>query len=123
MELGGHDVEVRALRFSRDGSVLASIAADGTVGLWDPSGGGAGQRRWAGHGDDGLALALHPTAPVLATGALDGSLRLWSHAAEELAALDLAGAVEGVAFSADGSELLVARGAPAERLLVYRVVL
>jgi WD40 repeat protein len=87
--LEGHTRDVLSVAFSPDGESLYSASQDGTVKQWDPVSGGlkktvtyrqdfsdevAGQD----HTPDIWAMAISPDAKLLATGADDGSLQLWS---------------------------------------------
>ncbi|MBI5488629.1 MAG: hypothetical protein HY905_14945 [Deltaproteobacteria bacterium] len=103
-----------ALAFSPDGAALATVRSDGTVVVIDTSRWAAAVRIEAGAA--GRALAFHPRLPLLATAGMDGTVRLWNLAgpvAAPLAELRLEsrmpGAPGGLAFSPDGSRLLVAR--------------
>ncbi|MBI5503087.1 MAG: hypothetical protein HY907_22770 [Deltaproteobacteria bacterium] len=103
-----------ALAFSPDGAALATVRSDGTVVVIDTSRWAAAVRLEAGAA--GRALTFHPRLPLLATAGMDGTVRLWNVAgpvAAPLAELRLEGRMPGapgeLAFSPDGSRLLVAR--------------
>lgn len=74
--LAGHDQRVAAVRFSPDGTLLASAANDGTVRVWDTA---AGTCRHVlhGHGSWAAGVACHPDGALLASAGADGDVRLW----------------------------------------------
>ena len=55
-----------------------------------------------------MAVAFSPDGELLATGSLDGSVKLWDPRGRQQASLSAGGAVRGVAFSPDGATLAVA---------------
>ncbi len=102
------------LGFSSDGIKLA-MATGKIVKVWDF----AGRRELAsleGHTEDISALVFSPTNPdLLATGAYDGTIKLWdlstSLLVDTLGEASLPGAtnVNAIAFSPDGSRLAAVR--------------
>ena len=83
-----------AVKFSPDGSLLASASDDGTVGLYDVASGQA--RRLRGHTGDVFSVVFSPDGRILASGGADQTVRLW----------DVAG---GTARVLRGHQMLVAQ--------------
>jgi serine/threonine protein kinase/WD40 repeat protein len=81
-KLEGHTGWISELTFSRDGRLLASVAADQSIRLWDTS-------AWTeimvfrGHGDEVHAVAFTPDGRLLASGGKDGAIMLWDVAARQ----------------------------------------
>lgn len=119
--LRGPAFQVRQLRFSAEGTMLAGVDAEGMVTLWETLS-GTQLARWKAHDDNAPVLAFHPDGTVLATGSGDRSISLWavsavgaSSDARPTPSLlcrrdDLGGFVEGLAFSPSGDRLLAAVG-------------
>jgi WD40 repeat protein len=115
----GHFPGARGFALSADGKRLASSATQGPdrllVRIWDTVT-GKEMHRLPGHRDEIYALAFSPNGKRLATGSLDGGLRLWDPVrGEQVAVLaelgelgDGRGAVTCLAFSPDGKTLLSA---------------
>jgi hypothetical protein len=76
-ELKGHAAEVRAVAWA--GERLASVDVAGKLILWDVEAGKLA-RTIDAHDGPILALASAPSGRLIATGAIDGSLRLWDAA-------------------------------------------
>ncbi len=78
LTLAGHRLSVPGIAFSRDGTRLASVSKDRTVGLWDSS---SGRRIWEGDQllpSPGQAVAFSPDGRLLATGDWDTpTVQLW----------------------------------------------
>jgi eukaryotic-like serine/threonine-protein kinase len=106
---------VNDVAFSPDGRTLAAVgdAPNAAVRLWDLDTGE--ETTWEGHTGAIRGLAFAPSAPLLATCAEDGTVRLWERTAGEPRArvLDLGrfpSGVRAVAFTPDGRYLVTANG-------------
>jgi WD40 repeat protein/DNA-binding SARP family transcriptional activator len=75
-ELRGHDERVTGVRFSNDGSLLASVSPDRTAIVWDASTGEILDRLQLGEAD-AQALAFSPDDATLYTGGAGRSIRQW----------------------------------------------
>jgi WD40 repeat protein len=83
--LKGHAGAVYSLDYWIDGTLLVSASLDGTVRVWNPSGGVAVQAFDTRSSGDGVAsrqfsAAFYPGAPLrfLASGGDDGTVRIWN---------------------------------------------
>ncbi|NEM07796.1 TIR domain-containing protein [Geodermatophilus normandii] len=103
--------------FTRDGRVLATGSAEGTITLYDlesPTGPRAQRPRLTGHTAPILQMALHPERDILASVSEDGTVFLWdlddsrgagplgSPLTNESGSFDV---LDGFTFSPDGSIL------------------
>jgi WD40 repeat protein len=75
-QLRGHSDLVRSLRFSPDGTMLATGSADHTATVWDVAV-GAELYDLTGHTDAVLAVAFSPDGGTLYTGGLDHHVLVW----------------------------------------------
>jgi WD40 repeat protein len=127
--VGGKSGAAAAVAFSRDGSLLATGAADGTIRLYDVSDPAhpvrlatAGSAGGADSAVSGLAFAASGTL-VAAAGA-DGTVRLWQVAGRSLTAAGTAagagtGGPAALAFSPDSKTL--AAGAAGNTVRLWNV--
>ncbi|MEM9586527.1 MAG: serine/threonine-protein kinase [Planctomycetota bacterium] len=78
LELSGHTTAISDIRFSRDGSHLASVSEDRTVRCWHfPE----GKLSWSAvaHQTKATSLAFHPDGKTLATVGYDSLVRFWRY--------------------------------------------
>src|SRR5262249_5025988 len=99
---------VSAVAFSADGRALAAVtdAPCAAVRLWDLQTGE--EATWQGHTGHVLGLAFSPAAPLMATAAEDGTVRLWDRSGggaprvRVIGPGPFGGPVRAVAFTPDG---------------------
>ena len=108
-----HDDYIWGVAFSPDGGTLATASRDGTIKLWRVADGALLQTLTGHAGENLIRVAFSPNGDVLASvGAEDRSLRLWRVPdGKPLFSADAratSGALNDVAFSADGRLLAVA---------------
>jgi COMPASS component SWD3 len=75
--LSGHSMSISSLKFSPDGSLLASSASDKLVKLWDSYTGDI-IRTLSGHTEGISDVAWSNDSDYLATASDDKSVRIWS---------------------------------------------
>jgi WD40 repeat protein len=99
------------LKFSPDGTLLATTGSDGTIRLWETQTGRA-VRTLTGHGKAVPCLAFHPLGARLASGGRDRTIRIWEVATGRMThTFRFTDEVGGVAFRHDGRRLAaVCRG-------------
>lgn len=103
------DAEVASVALTSDGKTLA-VASGQSIHLWDLAAAEGGHRIFKGHSANVSCLALSPNSPILASGGLDHTVRLWDmNTGDEVGLLpDIDGIVLSLAFSPDGQTLAVA---------------
>ncbi len=104
LSLVGHQADVSAVAFSRDGTYIASGSIDGTILVWDVKSGDS-LLELAGHTDAIEALTFNPDGKWLVTASDDATMRIWDAATGDLLRdySDFTGLVDGVTFSPDGT--------------------
>ena len=99
--LEGHTDRVNSVTFSNDGTTVVSASTDRTVKLWDAET-GANVETLQGHRVGVGSVAFSPDG-ILASGLVDGSVKLWDVSARGVVAnLEKESVVSSVAFSGDG---------------------
>jgi WD40 repeat protein len=108
---GGHAFIVSSMAFSPDNRLLATAAADTTIGLWDVTT-SRELRVLAGHAAPVQALAFSPDGRFLASASKDNTVRLWEIVSGRAlltltapAAQDQLPGFTSVAFATDGLTL------------------
>jgi WD40 repeat protein len=75
--------ELLDVEFSQDGRYMATAGADGTVGLWTPS--GKPVRKMSGNSGRVLTVCFSADSQMLATASEDQSVRIWDLKGREIA--------------------------------------
>ncbi|NVB39668.1 protein kinase [Pseudenhygromyxa sp. WMMC2535] len=104
--LRGHDAVVTAMVFDDAGGALYSADSKGAVWRWSVDT-GEGSELYR-HGAEVSSLGLSPDGRRLASGSVDGELRVWTQAGGSLSLARYGGAVSQLRFSSDGGRLLSA---------------
>jgi WD40 repeat protein len=76
LRLGGHDITINGLAFSRNNRWLASTSLDGTVRLWDAFSGEL-IHNWRCRDNDTACVAFSPDDRLLAASGSDTTVLLW----------------------------------------------
>ncbi|MCE9603506.1 MAG: hypothetical protein K8U03_01235 [Planctomycetia bacterium] len=89
------------LALTTDGALLAGATNLGGVKFWNAAD-GVDRGSLAGHEGAVAAIAVHPSLPQVATGGLDGTVRLWRHPIAPQSFTHHAKPIKAVAVGADG---------------------
>jgi WD40 repeat protein len=111
LRYAGHEREVLAVAFSRDGQTVATGSNDRTIRLWEAST-GRELRKLAGHVDPVRHLAFSPDGKTLASAAQgDLAISLWDVASgQEIRQFRGFLTISALAFSPDGQTLYAGGG-------------
>jgi len=105
--LEGHRLAVNALAFSPDSAILATASDDGTIRLWETSG-GRHLRTLEGHTEGVSGVAFSPDGAQLASIGGDETLRIWNTAdGQQIRQFVIDAGSGGASYSPDGSLLVV----------------
>lgn len=123
-DLVGHNILVSSVAFSADGKTLLSASNNAFEGLavklWEVNSG----RELLNHlelGRRGNGFALSPNGKTFATGAFDGTIKLWNVDEDSvLVTITGAGSIKYLTFSPDGS-VLASLGQSAREVKLWQV--
>lgn len=77
MTLRGHDNWVRKLVFHNGGSYIYSCSDDKSIRAWDLKSGGCARKLLDVHNHFVLCVATNPRFPLLGSGSVDKSIKIW----------------------------------------------
>jgi len=103
-KLEGHEADVYQVRFSPDGTRVATGSFDRTVRIWEIDGGKL-LTTLTGHASKVLSLCFSPDGSSVATASEDKTIKLWDVPASGSTAYAGASPVEAMGISADGGWL------------------
>ncbi len=116
LTLNGHTADIASIKYSPNGSQIATASEDGTARVWDAATGepllileGHGERL-SGLSFEGVwGVDYSPDGDRLATAGRDGTARIWdTHTGEELLVMNHVSSLLDVRFSPDGALLATA---------------
>ena len=109
MILNGHTGWVTALKFSPDGTILASASTDGTVRLWNTLN-GKNLAILKGGGQGSNAVLFSPDSKQIATPSANATVRLWDTQTGKMIAIYQECQLDVMAFSPDSLTFLTGHG-------------
>jgi WD40 repeat protein/serine/threonine protein kinase len=106
-ECRGHGGKLLGVAFRSDGARLVTTSADGTVRQWEPATGREVEPPFEHHTAEVLAASYSPDGQWVASGGADHTIRIWraSGGLQRAVLHGHAGAVNDLAFAADGQSL------------------
>ncbi len=107
--LRGHGLDIKNVRYSADGSRIATASVDDTARLWD-SGTGRQLCTFLGHTGTVLTVDFSSDGARLATSSFDGTIRVWDTAAcSQMTSLEMEpGDIRVVLFDSGSEQILAA---------------
>ncbi|MEM7800408.1 MAG: protein kinase, partial [Chloroflexota bacterium] len=105
----GHTDDIQMVRFAPDGQKFISVASDSTVRLWDVQSGDV-IKEFVGHEGPVYIVNFSADGRYLASSGADETVRVWDiELGAEIDRFEGGSTGSGVAFSPDGSRLVVSR--------------
>jgi WD40 repeat protein len=108
------DDYVNSLSFSHDGQLVASGSVSGIVGVHNPIGIG---QKFQAHQADVTRVMFSPMSDEIATGGIDGKVRIWGSHGELLSEVTGKGWCNDIAWRPTGGEVAAAVGKAVVRVL------